>query len=162
MRHAAPVFRRACPEPADQLPNLPNMLLEPGFHRRYFAATDVLLSVTSARPMLFRYDVTYPLDFSNQELPCEYGLEWMHGIPDHSIVMFAWINSLVEDSLATGMPVDPECVTKIEELVDSGARERDFAESDPFLRVGRVVVREYWRQATLIYLYMVSKPPIIK
>lgn len=157
MRHTAPVFRHACPEPVSQFPNLPNMFLEPGFYRRYFAAIDVLLSVTSARPMLFRYDVTCPPSFFNQEYPLEYGLEWAHGTPDQFIVLFAWINGLVEDSLANGVAVDPECVARIEDQVKNGTHVRDFPNSDPVLRIGRVVVREYWRQAVLVYLYMVSR-----
>lgn len=156
MRDVAPVFRRACPEPFSQLPNLPGILREPEIQRRHFAAVDVLLSVISARPMCFRYDVACPLDFFDHELPAEYGLEWLHGIPDRFIVLLAWINGLMEDFLS-GVAIDPECAAMLEEQLRSGSDMCGFARLDPVLRVERIVLREYWRQAVLIYLYMVSK-----
>jgi hypothetical protein len=159
MQDAAPVFRRACPEPSEQLVNLPNLLQEPGLHRRYFAAIDVALSVTTNRPMLFRYDVTFATEFfhrmSPENLQTDYGVEWVHGIPDQFIILFALINGLREDFF--GRSVDPECVARIENQV----REVKFVPSisigpDPTLRVGRLVVQECWRQAVYLYLYMVS------
>lgn len=150
MQDAAPVFRRACSEPFNQLPNLPNILLEPELHKRYFAVIDVALSVTAARPMFFRYDVTHPPDFFDQRLPSDYGLEWLHGIPDKFVVLFAKINALREDF---GTNVDPQVVAEIETHVLE-ATLYSMSE-DPLLKVSRLVVQESWRQATLIYLYMV-------
>lgn len=149
MQRAAPIFRRACSEPLDQLPNLPNILLAPELHKRYFAAIDVGLSVLAARPMFFRYDVTYPPGFLDQETPPHFGVEWMHGIPDRLVVLFARINALREDF---GTSVDPQMVAEIEAQIE-GAK-MDIMSDDPSLKLRRLVVQECWRQSTFIYLYM--------
>ncbi|KAF8752250.1 hypothetical protein RHS01_07980 [Rhizoctonia solani] len=112
----APVFRRACPEPSDQLVNLPNILTSPGLNLQHFAATDVLISVATARPMFFKYDVKCTPQTYAQLLKGDYGLRWLHGAPDHFIVLLAWINALYEEY---GTNVDPMYIAEIENQVRS-------------------------------------------
>ncbi|KAG8727786.1 hypothetical protein FRC11_012444 [Ceratobasidium sp. 423] len=159
LQAVAPVFRRACPEPPEQLVNLPRMLIEPGLYRRYFAVMDVGLSVVTDRPQLFRYDVSYTADVRERmmqlDYTADYGLEWLYGIPDRFILLFAWINGLREDFY--GREVDPDIVERVEEQIKNervGQNLHTVGDSDPVYRIRRLVVQEVWRQAVYIFLYM--------
>ncbi|QRW25999.1 Fungal specific transcription factor domain [Rhizoctonia solani] len=151
MGAAASVFRRACPEPSDQLVNLPNILTSPGLNLQHFAATDVLISVATARPMFFKYDVKCTPQTYAQLLKGDYGLRWLHGAPDHFIVLLAWINALYEEY---GTNVDPMYIGEIESQVRSTKIEPNFT-PDAVLLILRLAVQECWRQAVCVYLYMV-------
>ncbi|CAE6506366.1 unnamed protein product [Rhizoctonia solani] len=155
----APVFRRACPEPPEQLVNLPRMLIEPGLYRRYFAIMDVGLSVVTDRPQLFRYDISDTADVRERmmqlDYTADYGLEWLYGIPDRFILLFAWINGLREDFY--GREVDPDIVARVEEQIKNervGQNLHTVGDSDPVFRIRRLVVQEVWRQAVSLFLYM--------
>jgi hypothetical protein len=152
MEAAAPVFRRACPESSEQLVNLPNILSSPGLNLQHFAATDVIISVTTARPMFFKYDVTCSPQTYAQLIEGDYGLQWLHGAPDYFIVLLAWINMLYEDY---GTSMDPEYITEIESQIRS-AKIQPGLTPDPILLVLRFAVQECWRQTLYVYLYMVS------
>ncbi|ELU42859.1 hypothetical protein AG1IA_03111 [Rhizoctonia solani AG-1 IA] len=114
MEVAAPVFRRACPDSPEQLVNLPNVLLSGNVNLQNFVVIDILLSVTMARPMLFKYDTTYTPNTFHRLMDGECGFEWLYGIPDQFIVLFAWINSLAEDY---GPNVDPQHIARIEDQI---------------------------------------------
>ncbi|CAE6467229.1 unnamed protein product [Rhizoctonia solani] len=154
LEDTAPVFRSACPDPPTQLVNLPNLLLGPWVHLRYFAVTDVTLSITTGRPMFFRYNVEFSLGLCEQmaRQRVNFGLTWMHGMPDELVLLFAWMNNLREEA-QLGTPIGEEVVIRIEEDI----RELRIVPSkaaDPMLKVGRLVVQECWRQVAYIYLYM--------
>ncbi|EUC63837.1 fungal zn(2)-cys(6) binuclear cluster domain protein, putative [Rhizoctonia solani AG-3 Rhs1AP] len=150
---AAPVFRRACSEPTGQPLNLANMLLDPGLNLRHFVSADLLTSVTTGRPTCFKYEITFSAELCERmfQLQENCGLHWLHGLPDQFIMIFAWINSLCE---LQGARVDANLVARIEKEIIQAKIALDQAE-DPSLRIGRTIVREGWRHATLIYLYMV-------
>lgn len=159
MQAAAPVFRRACPEPPERLVNLHSILWNPELQRRYFAVIDIGLSITTNRPMLFRYDVTYPPEICdtlvNPKESENTGMEWMYGIPDQFVVLFAWMNALREDFY--GRNVDPELVRQVEERARNAKVGQNLCSPDtsPVLRIRRMVVQESWRQVVYIFLYMV-------
>ncbi|KAH7334173.1 hypothetical protein B0J17DRAFT_675652 [Rhizoctonia solani] len=153
MEAAAPIFRRACPEPMDQYVNLPRAVLSPAMNIRHFATTDIIISITTGRPMLFRYDVTYPPEILEQMMDGRYGLQWLHGIADQYIVILARINVLSED-LELGTPVSSQYVAEIEEQI----REVDTTierSTDPVATIWKFTVRECWRLTMFVYLYMV-------
>ncbi|CAE6526369.1 unnamed protein product, partial [Rhizoctonia solani] len=154
LEDTAPVFRSACPEPLTQLVNLPNLLLGPWVHLRYFAVTDVTLSITTGRPMFFRYDVEFSLELCEwmSQRKTNYGLTWMHGMPDELVLLFAWMNNLREE-VQLGALVDGEVVTRIEDDIKELQIVPGTA-ADPTLKIGRLVVQECWRQVAYIYLYM--------
>ncbi|KDN40547.1 hypothetical protein RSAG8_08019, partial [Rhizoctonia solani AG-8 WAC10335] len=143
----------ACSEPPGQPLNLANMLLDPGLNLRHFVSVDIMTSVTTGRPTCFKYEIAFSAE------PCERmfqlqencGLHWLHGLPDQFIMILAWINSLCE---IPGEGVDAELITWIETEILQVKITLDQSE-DPALRIGRTAVREAWRNATLIYLYMV-------
>ncbi|CAE6410997.1 unnamed protein product [Rhizoctonia solani] len=149
MEAAAPIFRRACPEPPEKLVNLPNILTSPGLNLQHFAATDVLISITTARPMFFKYDVECNPEVFSRLVEGHYGLQWLHGAPDRFIVLLAWINALFEDH---GRNVDPRYVTEIESQVQE-AKIKLFS-ADPIVLILRFAVQECWRQTVYVYLYM--------
>jgi hypothetical protein len=151
MHASAPVFRRACPEPAEQLVSLPRILLESEFHHRQFVESDVLLTLISGRSMFFRYNISFTQETWDR-IATEDGLQWLRGLPGQFLVLLAWINSLCEEF---GANVDPQVVAEIEGRIRS-ARFAPGVSSDPILTVRRLAVKECWRQAVFVYLYMVS------
>ncbi|KAH7337520.1 hypothetical protein B0J17DRAFT_430366 [Rhizoctonia solani] len=150
MEAAAPVFRRACPDPPERLVNLPNILASPGLNLQHFAATDVIVSVSTARPMFFKYDVTCSPEAFGHLVKGEYGLQWLHGVPDLFIILLAWINVLHEDY---GNNVDQKYITEIENQVRAVKIKPGFS-PDPILLILRLAVQECWRQTVYVYLYM--------
>ncbi|KAG8688899.1 hypothetical protein FRC11_004552, partial [Ceratobasidium sp. 423] len=150
--NVAAVFRRACPEPPGQPLNLANMVLEPGLNLRHFVSADIVSSITTARPTHFKYQVPFSAELCEQMFQIEenYGLQCFHGLPDQFILIFAWINSLCE---IPGAGIDVQLITWIETEIHQVKLVLDQSE-DPALKVGRMVVREGWRNAVLIYLYM--------
>ncbi|CAE6449206.1 unnamed protein product [Rhizoctonia solani] len=149
MHAAAPVFRRACPEPAEQLVSLPRILLESEFHLRQFAESDVLLTLVSGRSMFFKYDVGFTEETWNR-IALEDGLQWLRGLPGQFLVLLAWINGLCEEF---GVNVDPQLVIEIESRIRD-TRFTPGVSSDPILTVRRLAVKECWRQTVYVYLYM--------
>ncbi|CAE6350207.1 unnamed protein product [Rhizoctonia solani] len=150
----APVFRRACPESDDQLVNLPRRLTAMEVQLKYFSALDVLQSVTTHRPMFFRYNLDFlsPQEETFIKSGNGPGLRWLYGVPDRLMVVLARMNILFEDF---GNRVDMETVRELEEEI--GACEPVVCtgvEFDPALNLGRMVVQEAWRLAANIYLYM--------
>ncbi|CAE6513559.1 unnamed protein product [Rhizoctonia solani] len=150
--YAAPVFRRACPEPPGQPVNLPNILLAPNPNLRHFATIDVVKSITTGTPTYFKYEVPFSLELCERmyQLQGNLGLQWLHGFPDQFILLFAWINSLCE---TPGASTDSKLIAWIETNLPRIEVAIDQS-GDPLLRIGRMVVQECWRCVVLIYLYM--------
>ncbi|KEP51226.1 putative fungal Zn(2)-cys(6) binuclear cluster domain protein [Rhizoctonia solani 123E] len=151
MEAAAPVFRRACPEPLDQYVNLPRAVLSPSINIRHFATTDIIMSITTGRPLLFRYDVTYPPDILEQFQDGRYGMQWLHGIADQYIVLLARINVLFEEF---GPGISPRYIAEIEDQIHEVATFTERS-SDPVVTIWKFAVRECWKLTMFIYLYMV-------
>ncbi|KAJ1303719.1 hypothetical protein OPQ81_008144 [Rhizoctonia solani] len=152
MDAAAPIFRRACPEPMDQYVNLPGAILSNSINIRHFATTDVIISITTGRPMIFRYDITYPPGVL-ELIKKGYGMQFLHGVADQYIVILAHINVLAEE-LEPRAPVSPELVTEIESQI----REVEVSAerlADPVATIWKFTVRECWRLTMYVYLYMV-------
>ncbi|KAH7334171.1 hypothetical protein B0J17DRAFT_771207 [Rhizoctonia solani] len=150
---AAPVFRRACPEPVDQYVNFPRAIMSSDVNIRNFATSDIILSVTTGRPMLFRYDMTCPPDILMLINDGRYGMQWVHGIPDQYMIMLARINVLSEE-LGLGATVSSHCVAEIEKQI----REVEvwtYDSAHPVSMIWKYTVRECWRLAMHLYLYMV-------
>ncbi|KAG8741836.1 hypothetical protein FRC11_014598, partial [Ceratobasidium sp. 423] len=104
MEAASPIFRRACPEPLDQYVNLPGAIMSHAINIRHFATTDVIISITTGRPLMFRYDTTYPPGIL-ELIKGGSGMQWLHGVADQYIVILARINVLFEDF---GVTIDPQ------------------------------------------------------
>ncbi|KAF8711810.1 hypothetical protein RHS03_01403, partial [Rhizoctonia solani] len=151
--YAAPVFRQVCPEPLGLPVDLPNILMNPCLNLRHFAYADIFASIIGAHPTYFQYEVPFSLELCEQMYQTEdsYGLQWLYGIPDQFIMLFAWINSLSQNPSDSN---NPELVTWIETSVPR-IKLRIDESGEPMLRVARMVVQECWRYALLIYLYMV-------
>ncbi|KAF8699571.1 hypothetical protein RHS03_07172, partial [Rhizoctonia solani] len=148
---AAPIFRRACPEPLDQYPNLPNAVMSASVNIRHFATTDIIVSITTGRPMFFRYDTSYSPQILEMIKDGRYGMQWLHGIADQYIVILAHINVLFEEF---GTKASTEHVAEIENQISEVG---SFTErsADPVSTVWRYTVRECWKMTMYIYLYMV-------
>ncbi|CUA77232.1 hypothetical protein RSOLAG22IIIB_06587 [Rhizoctonia solani] len=153
VQDSAPVFRRACSKPPGQPLNLAKILLDPDLNLRHFVSADILTCVTTGRPTCFKYDIAFSAELCERmfRLQENHGLHWLHGLPDQFIMIFAWINSLCE---IPGAGSNVDLVTWIETEILQAKVALDASE-DPVLRIGRMAVREGWRNATLIYLYMV-------
>ncbi|CAE6424952.1 unnamed protein product, partial [Rhizoctonia solani] len=154
MQLYAPVFRRACPESGDELVNLPRRLTAPEVKLKYYVSFDVILSVITHRPMFFRYNLDCLSSYDQELLDADDrpGLGWSIGVPDRLVYIMAKINILLEDY---GNGVELKMVRELEKdirayklAVSSGTT------GDPTLKVERLVVKESWRLAAYVYLYM--------
>ncbi|CAE6437496.1 unnamed protein product [Rhizoctonia solani] len=156
MALCAPIFRRVCPESSEELVNLPGRLIAVEVNLKFYATSDVLQSIITHRPMLFRYDLEF-LSPEDEKLLNKIdgpGLRWLYGVPDRLVIVLARINSLLEDY---GSCVDPKRVQELEkEIVDCKPIFSSGTWEDPILKIGRAVMQESWRLAAYIYLYMAS------
>ncbi|CAE6479728.1 unnamed protein product, partial [Rhizoctonia solani] len=152
---AAPIFRQLCPGPPDSPINLPWALQHPLTCLRHYAYLDILFSIGADMPTLFRYEVTIPgSQPSNpyQSVPVIQSdgvVQWLHGMPDQLILLFAKINSMQQDGL---VPND-ETIALIEQEIRE-TRAFDGTSSGALLSMMRLVVQECWRQTAYVYLYM--------
>ncbi|KAF8761920.1 hypothetical protein RHS01_01296 [Rhizoctonia solani] len=132
--------------------NLVNILVDPNFNLRHFAASDIMVSVTTGQPTYFQYEVAFSLEICERmyEMRHESGLQSFYGIPNEFILLFAWINSMCEKP---GASENLGLITCIDDNV-SKIKVVDDQSSDPLLRIGRMAVQECWRFAIVVYLYM--------
>ncbi|KAH7345564.1 hypothetical protein B0J17DRAFT_640303 [Rhizoctonia solani] len=151
----APIFRQLCPEPPGAPINLSSLLQHSLRSLRQYVGINLICSVLSDMPTLFRYQVAMPSSQPYNHHPSlpaiqEDGvIQWLYGIPNQLLLLFATMKTMNQDGLLPS-----------EEMVAS--LERDIREvppftgssSDRFLAVVRSVVQECWRQAALVYLYM--------
>ncbi|KAG9127486.1 hypothetical protein FRC07_013164 [Ceratobasidium sp. 392] len=148
---AAPIYRRACPEPPDELVNLRASLLHPEVSVRHFPAMDILFSVRTSRPMYLRYDTTDMPEFFENLFDMENsGLQWMQGMPDQFLVMLAKINMLRED---VALLVDVRVINELE-LEIALFRPITSVMADALVNVLGIAIQEAWRQALYVYIYM--------
>ncbi|CAE6468895.1 unnamed protein product [Rhizoctonia solani] len=152
MREAAPVFRRACPEPMNQLVHLPGILIHPNANMRHYPVMDVYFSIITGLPTNLKYDTSLrtPIDSSVLYIDNHLGLSWLYGQPDRITLILARTNSLYQDF---GTSVDARIIREIEQ--DIRSFKANYGNSpDPSLLVIRLIVQECWRQVAYIYLYM--------
>ncbi|CAE7176737.1 unnamed protein product [Rhizoctonia solani] len=150
----APVFRRACPE-LSGLVNLPRRLAAPEVALKYFVSYDVLQSMLTHRPMLFRYDldILSPQDEELLDADDRPGLRWSIGVPNRLVIALARINTLLE---SYGNCVDPKMVQELLQDIGRACKPIVYSspEEDPTLKLGRLMVQESWRLVGYVYLYM--------
>ncbi|CAE6467160.1 unnamed protein product [Rhizoctonia solani] len=102
-REAAPIFRQLCADPSDTSVDLPSLLQHPLGCVRHYAHIDILFGVVMDVPTLFRYEVPNPGNRSwnsHRSVPTmqeHSGLQWLHGIPDLLILLFAKIKLMRQD-----------------------------------------------------------------
>ncbi|KAG8732725.1 hypothetical protein FRC11_011328 [Ceratobasidium sp. 423] len=152
MREAAPVFRRACPEPMNQLVHLPGILIHPNANMRHYPVMDVYFSIITGLPTNLKYDTSLrtPIDSSVLYIDNHLGLSWLYGQPDRITLILARTNSLYQEF---GACVDARIIQEIEQ--DIRNFKANYGNSpDPSLLVIRLIVQECWRQVAYIYLYM--------
>jgi hypothetical protein len=126
--------------------------MNPCLNLRHFAYSDVFAGVIGAQTTYFQYEVPFSLELCERmyQEQDNYGMQWLYGVPDQFIMLFAWINSLCESPENDN---NLELVAWIETNLPQ-IKLRVDESSDPLLRIGRMMVQECWRQAVLIYLYM--------
>ncbi|KAH7345560.1 hypothetical protein B0J17DRAFT_640301 [Rhizoctonia solani] len=106
-------------------------------------------------PTLFRYEVAISgsqPSHPHQSVSANQGdgiVQWLHGIPNQLILLFAKMISMRAD----GSALSEETVTSVEQEICK-TLPIDSSSSDRFLAVMRLIVQECWRQVALVYLYM--------
>ncbi|CEL61383.1 hypothetical protein RSOLAG1IB_09986 [Rhizoctonia solani AG-1 IB] len=175
VRTAAPVFLSACPPPHP--PHVASIMLGNSINLKGFVVADVVFGIATGLPLscrsvsirLFtdalggklsslirdRYHVPWSLELCELFAKADdQGAQWVLGIPDQYILLFTFIYGLMEEAKATGGSVDPQIIAQIEddmpEIVILPCQS-----TDPSLTFCRMVVQECWREAALIYFYMV-------
>ncbi|CAE6443244.1 unnamed protein product [Rhizoctonia solani] len=152
---AAPIFRRLCPEPSNTSIDLAPLLVHPLVCLRHYAHIDILFSVIMDMPALFRYNATLSdgQTTSSYEsvlnISSESGLQWLHGIPDPFVLLFAKLKLIREDGLKPSSKMVESFEQEIRELQPFKG-----SSSDSALVIMRFVVQECWRQVAYTYLYM--------
>jgi hypothetical protein len=172
---AAPVFLSACPPPHP--PHVASIILGTRINLKNFLVVDVVSGVTTGLPLscrsvsvcpfpdtldgeLFlirdRYHVPWSLELCELFAKTEdQGVQWVLGVPDQYILLFAYIDSLVEEAKATGKTVDPQIIAQLEYDLPNIVI-LPCQSTDPSLTIRRMVVQKCWREAALIYFYMVG------
>ncbi|CAE6451353.1 unnamed protein product [Rhizoctonia solani] len=163
VQSAAPVFISACPPPHP--PHIRSIMLETGLNLKSFVVADLITSVTTGRQLACseqltgmgdRYHVPWSLDLCEELVKTEenQGLQSILGVPDQFILLFAYVDAIKKEAEALGTMVDTRIIERIE---DDMHKITIFPchSRDPSLAIGRMVVQECWREAVLIYIYMV-------
>ncbi|KAH7345533.1 hypothetical protein B0J17DRAFT_640231 [Rhizoctonia solani] len=154
-QETAPVFRQLCPEPLDVPINLPSLLQHPLSGLWHYVEMDIMFSVTSDMPTLFRYDVRIPgsqPSNSYRSIPAIQSdgvLQWRRGIPNQLVLLLAHMKMMRQDGLTPNSEMIMSLERDIREL-----QPFDGSSSERYLAIMRSVVQECWRQAAFIYLYM--------
>ncbi|QRV78232.1 Fungal specific transcription factor domain [Ceratobasidium sp. AG-Ba] len=110
-------------------------------------AMDILLSLSTCRPMMFDYDTTLDMLESN---PIKAGLQWKYGLPDMFMILLARMNMLREKHAPN---IAPSVIGDLEAKI-TYCEPRVNKSSDSCLYVSRLMVHECWRHFMYIYLYM--------
>jgi hypothetical protein len=163
------LFKKCAPIFTQTIINFPHMcnrqsdislyavLHAPGYDISRFAFCDTLTALAFGISPLVCYDVT------SRDHLAEVGrfpvLEWVHGCPTDVIILIAKINSWrvckwASDTTATTGPNANEW-REIERGLQGWIPRVEYTDESANV-VSRLAVYEGWRQAVLIYLYMVS------
>ncbi|KAH7345515.1 hypothetical protein B0J17DRAFT_702895 [Rhizoctonia solani] len=154
-QEAASIFRQLCPEPLDTPISLPSLLQNPLDCLWRYAEIDIIFSVTADMPTLFRYDVgilgSQPFSpyRSVSTIQREGIVQWLRGIPNQLVLLFAHMKTMREDGLIPNRETIMSLERGIHELQPFHG-----SASERFIAIMRSVVQECWRQAAFIYLYM--------
>ncbi|QRV93021.1 Fungal specific transcription factor domain [Ceratobasidium sp. AG-Ba] len=114
---------------------------------RHTPVADVLLSLSTCRPMIFCYDTTVSglaVDANKG------GLQWRIGIPDQLLVVLALMNTLRQKYAPN---LDSATIDSLEVQITSFKPNIERS-GDSYLYIARLIVQECWRQFMYIYLYM--------
>lgn len=120
------------------------------FEIRWFAFSDTLAALALGVPPLLHYDATYYPDQSRKD---PY-LEWVYGCPAKIVILLAQINAWRASRWMEKLDLDVSRWRDAEELLQSWSPSLE-SESESYDLVGRFAIRESWRHAVFIYLYMV-------
>ncbi|QRV93014.1 Fungal specific transcription factor domain [Ceratobasidium sp. AG-Ba] len=144
-----PVYQLAAGTPPGTVLDLQSQIdhLHPVFLQT--TAMDIMLSLATCRPMIFRYDATaiYKVESENR-----IGLYWKSGLPDEFLYMLGQMNMLRQDRTP---PIDPATIHSLQSQIDNFQPALN-KRTDSYLYIERLMVQECWRQFMYIYLYMVK------
>ncbi|KAG8777397.1 hypothetical protein FRC12_000387 [Ceratobasidium sp. 428] len=126
--------------------SLAHVLALPRYEIAHFALLDMMCSMAYGLPQVIDYDTSTPPLETNF-----YPVEWIHGCPVDFQIIIAKINSLCNwDQI--GPPPDWRPLER--ELRDWQPDVFKVTEEESWKAVARLAVRESWRHALLIYMYM--------
>ncbi|QRV93022.1 Fungal specific transcription factor domain [Ceratobasidium sp. AG-Ba] len=127
--------------------HLQSTIFHPNPELRHITATDILLSLSSCRPMIFHYDTT----MSNLEYDVNRtGMQWKTGLPDYFLVLLAQMNTLRQDYAPN---IDYALIDSLNTQIASFEPNIERT-PDSYLYIARLTIQECWRQFMYIYLYM--------
>ncbi|CAE6493197.1 unnamed protein product [Rhizoctonia solani] len=156
LRHeVAPIFRQLCPEPPGAPIDICALLNHPLGCLWHYAEMDIIFSVVSDTPTLFRYRVGIPgsqLSDSHRPVQVDQGdgiIQWLHGVPNQLILLFSRIKTMQHDKVTPNEGM----ITEFEQEI-RGMKPFTGPSSEPFLGIMRSFVQECWRQTAYVYLYM--------
>jgi hypothetical protein len=151
------LFRQLSGDLQEERLHLQKLLLHPADVLRDYAVMDIISSVTIPRTISIKYDTTFDpeLETSVLNFSDDVGIQWSRGIPDQITLAFARMKTLSDNSTWDSAAFDElEATLQSFIVIPTGSSKTNAA-------VAKAVVQECWRQAALIYLYMVGSPKTI-
>ncbi|QRV78234.1 Fungal specific transcription factor domain [Ceratobasidium sp. AG-Ba] len=147
LNRIAPIYKLVHADTPGTFIHLESRIFYPNRALRQTPAMDILLSLSTCRPMIFQYiTTTYELDRGVYRD----GLQWRNGLPDKFLIMLAEMNMLRHDYVPN---IDPNVLETLEAQITEFEPVL-IRSPDPYLHIARQVVQECWRQFMYIYLYM--------
>lgn len=126
-------------------------LRTPQYEISKFVLWDTICALILGIPTVLQYDATFCSTSPRGQQP----LEWVYGCPVTVIMMLARINAS-----RTSRSWDVHQVVKergeIEMQLQQWCPKPAYTDDEAYNTIARFAVHECWRQAVLIYLYMVS------
>jgi hypothetical protein len=154
LRRCTSVFLRlAASEPHiwvdDSQISVPDAFRGSRFEVAQFIIYDVISSLALGTPSLLRYDTTsWTTTFRSHYL------EWIYGFPVEIFIYLVQINARRTAWMIGGTAGDTEGCHEIEKHLRNWDPVADHTEGSSKI-IARLAVQEAWRQAALVYLYMV-------
>lgn len=119
------------------------------FEINWFVFSDTMTALALGIPPLLHYDTTYYPERPRND----FSLELANGCPAHITILLARINAWRASRWMEGSDLDTNQWREAEELLQSWSPPVE-SEGESHDLVGRFAVRESWRHAVFIYLYM--------
>ncbi|QRV93020.1 Fungal specific transcription factor domain [Ceratobasidium sp. AG-Ba] len=142
-----PVYRLATGTPPGTVLDLQSQIYHPHPAYRHTSTMDIMLSLTTCRPMIFRYDAATIYEAESND---RIGLQWKSGLPDEFLFLLGQMNMLRQDC---ALAIDSATIHNLQLQIDNFQPVLN-RRSDSYLYIERLMVQECWRQFMYIYLYM--------
>ncbi|QRV78235.1 Fungal specific transcription factor domain [Ceratobasidium sp. AG-Ba] len=147
LEQIAPLYQLFCNDSLQTLVQLQSQVPHSNPVFGQVLAMDILLSLSTCRPMILHYDATVcELGFNCNPI----GLRWKDGLPNAFLVMLCQMNILRQDHAPN---IESSVIDSFESRIANFEPSSERS-PDSYLYLARMMVQECWRHFMYIYLYM--------